>query len=114
MQLLPTGIFKPLTPERIKRAAFDAVNQLPGLASLRDEIKPAPRGHTLIREAQYVRGDRIAMMMVAKEPPVDLAGPQFHLNRSDVRHGCLWGPLSLARSRFLTLHALASVPGHLR
>ena len=75
----PPPAFDALNPsvslafERIQRRPADFVHQLARLALCRNEKKPAPRDHAVRVKAEDVSSDRIAMMMIAKKPAVELA-----------------------------------------
>ena len=68
--------------------ALDAVHQLHRFAVRRNHVEPAPRDHHLLRQAEYVVGDGIAMMMIVKEPAVVVAVAQRSLNFGEI-HACL-------------------------
>src|SRR5215469_13387565 len=61
--------------------------QLSRFALRLDQIEPAARHHELLGQAQDAVGDRIAVMMVVKEPAVEVAlaqgrlkGFEFHVD----------------------------------
>jgi hypothetical protein len=91
MKFLPAGIFQLPAREGIERAALNSVDEFSRLAFRWNEIKPPPRNHPFSREPQNMRGDRVAVMMIVKEPAVDFAGAQRCLYRFYVRHDGLGG-----------------------
>ncbi len=54
-------------------AGFDLVNQFYRFAAGRNQVEPAPRDHLTRGQAQHAVGNGIAMMMIVKEPGVDVA-----------------------------------------
>src|SRR5581483_6721046 len=62
------------------------VYQLNWVPACGDHVKPAPRYHHFFGQAQYAIGDRIPMVMVVKQPSVDIALAQSSLNGRKV-HG---------------------------
>src|SRR6267378_200013 len=67
-------------------SGLNLVDQLKGLAFRRDQVKPAPRNHQSRRQAEHPVGYGIAMMMVVKEPAVEVTFAQRSLNGGEV-HG---------------------------
>ena len=84
VQFFPARVFELAAFERIEHPGFDAVHQFARLAARRNEVEPAPRGHSVFAQAQHVAGDGIAPVVVEKKPSVDLAGFQLGLNRWDI------------------------------
>src|ERR1700732_1788382 len=67
-------------------SGLDLVDQLNRLAFRRHEVKPAPRNHQSSRQAEHPVGYGIAMMMVVKEPAVEVTFAQRSLNGGEA-HG---------------------------
>src|ERR1700680_1793502 len=67
-------------------SGLNLVDQLKRLAFRRDQVKPAPRNHQSRRQAEHPVGYGIAMMMVVKEPTVEVTFAQRSLNGGEV-HG---------------------------
>src|SRR5579864_3632195 len=65
---------------------LDLVNQLGRFALCRNQIKPTTGDHQRIRQAEHTVGNRVAAMMIVKQPGVNVALAQGRLNRREV-HG---------------------------
>ena len=60
--------------------ALDAVHQLHRFALGRDDVEPAAGDHHLLRQAEHVIGDGIAVMVIVEEPAIVVAVAQRSLN----------------------------------
>ena len=67
-------------------SGFDLVNQFQRFALGRDEVKPTASHHQIRRKSEDTVGDRIPVVVIAKEPRVDIAFAQGRLNGGEV-HG---------------------------
>ncbi len=76
------------TGERGKVKRFDAVIQLDGFACGGNEVKPAA-GNVQLGESEDGVGDLVAMMVVIKQPGIEILLPQGLLNRCQVHRGIL-------------------------
>ncbi len=54
-------------------SSFNPVDKFYRIALSRNQIKPAARDHQALGQAQNFIGNRIAMMMVVKQPAVKIA-----------------------------------------
>ena len=83
-QFLPTGINAFRSRQRVKAALFNPVNQFARFAKAGDEVIPAPRDVRLRVEAENPFADRIAVMMIVKEPAIVARIAQRSLDRFQV------------------------------
>src|SRR5579862_1969404 len=67
-------------------SGLDFVYQFDRIAFGRDQIEPAPRHHQARWQTQHAISDGVAMMVVIKQPSVDIALAQGGLDRREV-HG---------------------------
>lgn len=70
-------------------AGFDAVHQLLGFAIGWHEIEPTARDHQVRPEPKNAIGNRIAMVMIVKEPGVEVALTQRQLDAIEIHEGIL-------------------------
>src|SRR5882762_2139170 len=61
-------------------AGLNAMHQFHGLALARDNVKPAARHHQVFRQAQNFVSNGIAVMVVIKQPGIEIALMQGKLN----------------------------------
>ena len=87
VELLPTGITGLAAGQRIKPALLNAVNQLARLPLGGDVVVPAARDVGLRVEAQDVGGDGVAMMVIVKQPAVEVGLAEGGLNGFEVHTG---------------------------
>jgi hypothetical protein len=64
----------------IEVSGFDLVDQFLRLAIGGNHIKPAARNHQFLGQAEHMIGNGIAMVVVVKEPRVEIAFAQGRLN----------------------------------
>jgi hypothetical protein len=83
-EFLPSGIEHAAAGQRIETALFNAVQELARLAICRNEVIPAAGYVRIGIEAQDVRGNGIAMMVIVEEPAVNLGLAQRSLNGVEI------------------------------
>src|SRR5689334_4484564 len=66
--------------------SFNLVNKFGGLAFGRDDVKPSPRNHNVLRQAKHPVSNGIAMVMIVEKPAVNVALAQSSLYGGKV-HG---------------------------
>jgi hypothetical protein len=54
-------------------AGLNAMHQLHGLAFTRDDVKPAAGHHQVFRQSQDLVGNGIAVMVIVKQPGIEIA-----------------------------------------
>ena len=84
MLFLPTGILELLSRKRIDYARFNPMDQPPWLARRRDQIIPAPRDVPKRMKSEHPVSQRIAHVVVEKQPAVKLLALQRFLYAEDV------------------------------
>ena len=72
-QFLPAGILALASGQGVEVAGFDLVNQFCRLATGRNQVEPTPSDHQIRGQAEHAVSNRIAMMVIVKEPGVDIA-----------------------------------------
>src|SRR5437867_9277658 len=85
-QLLPPRIEVLRARQTVEMSGLDSVDQLDRLSACGDQVEPSPRNHQAIRQSKDAIGDGIAVMMIVKQPAVDIALAQGGLNGGKV-HG---------------------------
>ena len=75
----------------VEPCGFNAMNKLARLSNGWDEVVPAARDVRVRINAQDARGDGVAVMVIVKEPAVDLRGAKsglncFQLHGKRIRH----------------------------
>src|SRR5437764_9121991 len=85
-QLLPPRIEVLRAGQTVEMSGLDSVDQLDRLSACGDQVEPSPRNHQAIRQSKDAIGDGIAVMMIVKQPAVDIALAQGGLNGGKV-HG---------------------------
>ena len=71
-QFLPAGILALASGERVEMAGLNLVDQLYGFAFGRNQVVPAPGDHLTCGQSQHAVSDGIAVMVIVKEPGVDV------------------------------------------
>src|ERR1017187_10396072 len=103
-QFLPTGVESLGARQRVQPALFYSMHQLARLARGGHKVVPAGRDVRLLVQAQNVRGDGVAVMMVVKEPAVKVGFADGGLNRLKVHTG------HFTRRNWAVREAAESVP----
>src|SRR5438874_12997253 len=85
-KFLPPGIYALRARQTVEMSGLDSVDQLDRLSACGDQVEPSPRNHQAIRQSKDAIGDGIAVMMIVKQPAVDIALAQGGLNGGKV-HG---------------------------
>src|SRR5438094_2681698 len=85
-QLLPPRIEVLRAGQTVEMSGLDSVDQLDRLTACGDQVEPSPRNHQAIRQSKDAISDGMPMMMVVKQPAVDIALAQGGLNGGKV-HG---------------------------
>jgi hypothetical protein len=83
-EFLPSGIEHAAAGQRIETALFNAVQELARLAVCGNEVIPAAGYVRTGIEAQDVRGNGIAMMVIVEEPAVNVGLAQRSLNGVEI------------------------------
>src|SRR5438034_7092451 len=83
-QLLPPRIEVLRAGQTVEMSGLDSVDQLDRLSACGDQVEPSPRNHQAIRQSKDAIGDGIAVMMIVKQPAVDIALAQGGLNSGKV------------------------------
>src|SRR5438046_4861038 len=85
-QLLPPRIEVLRAGQTVEMSGLDSVDQLDRLSACGDQVEPSPRNHQAIRQSKDAIGDGIAVMMIVKQPAVDIELAKGGLNGGKV-HG---------------------------
>src|SRR5439155_13723998 len=85
-KFLPPGIYALRARQTVEMASLDLVDQLGRITARGDQIEPSPCNHQGIRQSKDAISDGIPVMMVVKQPAVDIALAQGGLNGGKV-HG---------------------------
>src|SRR5437867_8229024 len=83
-KFLPPGIYAFSAGQGVEMSGLDSVDQLDRLSACGDQVEPSPRNHQAIRQSKDAISDGIPMMMVVKQPAVDIALAQGGLNGGKV------------------------------
>jgi hypothetical protein len=86
MQLPPGQIEPLLARKRVELGRLDLVGELDRLAAGWNPVEPAPAGELAVVHPEHVIRDRVAVVEVVEQPPVDARRFQLTLNPCDVRH----------------------------
>ena len=87
VKLLPTGIGRLAAGEGIEAGFLDAVDELARFARGGDEVVPAARDVGLWVEAEDVSGDGVAMVVIVKQPAVEVGFAEGGLDGFEVHGG---------------------------
>src|SRR5215813_4670446 len=88
--------------------ALDAMHQLHRLAIRGNDIKPAPRRHAIGRQSEHAISNRVAMVVVVKQPGFMAAVAQSSLNFREVHASSIVN--DRAKTKAATdLHGLAPI-----
>src|SRR5438128_11354359 len=83
-RLLPLSIEVLRAGQAVEMSGLDSVDQLDRLSACGDQVEPSPRNHQASRQSKDAIGDGIAVMMIVKQPAVDIALAQGGLNSGKV------------------------------
>ena len=86
LELLPGGVGVLGAGEGVELAGLDAMHELAGFAVGGDEVIPAAGDEAVLVEAEDAVCDGVAMVVVVKEPAVELVLAERGLNRRKI-HG---------------------------
>ena len=86
-ELLPAGVERLGAGQRVEAALLDAMDELARLALGGNEVVPAAGDVGLCVEAEDVRGDGVAVVMVVKEPAVEAGVAESRLDRVEIHTG---------------------------
>src|SRR4051794_37544743 len=80
--------------QTVQRLRLDPMHQTPRFTRSRDEIKPTPRRQPVPSEPENAVRQRIAVMVVVEEPPIQTLVANRLLNRVHIQHLYRTPPIS--------------------
>ena len=84
LELLPGGVGAFAAGEGVELAGLDAMDELARLAFGGDEVEPAAGDEAVLVEAEDAIGDGVAVVVVVKEPAVEVVLAQGGLNGGEI------------------------------